>query len=216
MSEILPFKNQVYEDLKNQHDAQNLFVDQEFPATNKSIYHSGKRVNDVQWHRPTVRFFTKSFTRSRKSSWLFRLFTSRQNFLSTDFNVEIWIKVKSVSFHSCFQWKIISNICFFFLYTTGNCWFIAGASAVTLNPDLLQRVVPPDQSFDDENYAGRKRLVILVQIKFFLVKEFFIFVFGSTDNGMTLLLTICCRFIRMVDWFSVEIREKKMRCGLLY
>jgi hypothetical protein len=54
MCDIRPYKNQVYETLKSQHDSNNLFVDPEFPATNKSIYHSGKRLTDVQWYRPTV------------------------------------------------------------------------------------------------------------------------------------------------------------------
>jgi hypothetical protein len=54
MCDIRPYKNQVYETLKKKHDSNNLFVDSEFPATNKSIYHSGKHLNDVQWYRPTV------------------------------------------------------------------------------------------------------------------------------------------------------------------
>lgn len=55
MSDILPYKNQIYEDLKRQHNAQNLFVDREFPAADKSIYHSGKRLVDVHWYRPKVK-----------------------------------------------------------------------------------------------------------------------------------------------------------------
>jgi len=54
MCDIRPYKNQVYETLKDQHDSNNLFVDPEFPATDKSIYHSGKRLSDVKWFRPTV------------------------------------------------------------------------------------------------------------------------------------------------------------------
>ena len=54
MCDIKPYKNQVYEKLKSQHNSKNLFEDPEFPATSKSIYHSGKRLNDVEWHRPTV------------------------------------------------------------------------------------------------------------------------------------------------------------------
>ncbi len=54
MCDIRPYKNQVYETLKSKYNSNNLFVDSEFPATSKSIYHSGKRLNDVQWHRPTV------------------------------------------------------------------------------------------------------------------------------------------------------------------
>lgn len=35
----------------------------------------------------------------------------------------------------------------------GDCWFVSALTAVTLNPELLRRVVPRDQSFSDQ-YAG--------------------------------------------------------------
>lgn len=54
MCDIKPYKKQVYETLKAKHNSKNLFVDLEFPATNKSIYHTGKSLKDVQWYRPTV------------------------------------------------------------------------------------------------------------------------------------------------------------------
>ena len=64
------------------------------------------------------------------------------------FNVVISIKEKSVSF-TTMDFVDEGVLCL------GNCWFIAGAGAVTLNSDLLQRVVPPNQSFDEKDYAGR-------------------------------------------------------------
>ena len=54
MCDIRPYKNQVYQTLKDQHNSSNLFVDSEFPANSKSIYHTGKRLTDVKWFRPTV------------------------------------------------------------------------------------------------------------------------------------------------------------------
>ena len=63
------------------------------------------------------------------------------------FNVVISIRVKLVN--EKFDLSIFE--CNIYL---GNCWFIAGAGAVTLNPDLLQRVVPSNQSFDGDDYAG--------------------------------------------------------------
>jgi hypothetical protein len=35
----------------------------------------------------------------------------------------------------------------------GNCWFIAAMSALTQNSTVLQRVIPPDQSFDKDWYG---------------------------------------------------------------
>lgn len=36
----------------------------------------------------------------------------------------------------------------------GNCWFIAGCAAVTLVPELFNKVVPPYQSLSGPDYAG--------------------------------------------------------------
>lgn len=55
MDKIKQFKDQDYASLKSQHDSSNLFVDPEFPAELKSIWHSGKAlIEDVTWKRPTV------------------------------------------------------------------------------------------------------------------------------------------------------------------
>ena len=54
MCDIHPYKDQIYQTLKSQHDSYNLFVDPKFPAAHASIYHSGKSLDDVQWYRPTV------------------------------------------------------------------------------------------------------------------------------------------------------------------
>lgn len=36
----------------------------------------------------------------------------------------------------------------------GNCWFIASCAAITTVTEVFQRVVPQDQTFDNDNYAG--------------------------------------------------------------
>jgi len=42
---------------------------------------------------------------------------------------------------------------------TGNCWFIAAAATLAVKPQLIQNVVPTDQSFTD-NYAGKQCLYL--------------------------------------------------------
>ena len=70
MCDIKLYKDQDYESLKKEHDAKNLFVDPEFPANNKSIYHSGKRLTDVEWHRPTVEKTSIFFSKNTMSLFL--------------------------------------------------------------------------------------------------------------------------------------------------
>lgn len=56
---IIPFKGQVYEDLKKKHNSTNLFVDPCFPANIKAICHSESfeinfKHHKVEWKRPNV------------------------------------------------------------------------------------------------------------------------------------------------------------------
>jgi len=49
---LYPYKNQDYEQLKSQHNSQNLFEDSVFPAVNKSIYYTKSPPRGVTWKRP--------------------------------------------------------------------------------------------------------------------------------------------------------------------
>lgn len=42
----------------------------------------------------------------------------------------------------------------------GDVWLLAAISSLTLTPRFLDRVVPPDQSFDSGNYCGLFRWVV--------------------------------------------------------
>ena len=51
---VTPFKDQVYEELKYQHNENNLFEDPYFPAKNSSLYHSQSAPHGIKWLRPFV------------------------------------------------------------------------------------------------------------------------------------------------------------------
>lgn len=81
-------------------------------------------------------------------------------------NVAISIKAKSVKYS--LNIFMLSRQMFL-----GNCWFIAAANALALHPDLHERTVPPNQSFDDYDYAGmnfvttRRRKIVMRYWQFF-------------------------------------------------
>ena len=52
----MSFKNQDYRKLKSSHNQTRLFEDPEFPAIDKTIYHSKMPPQGVRWMRPWVNY----------------------------------------------------------------------------------------------------------------------------------------------------------------
>lgn len=56
-SDIVPFiKDQDYESLLKNHNENNLFEDEQFPAVDSSLYHSRKPPSGIVWRRPKVNY----------------------------------------------------------------------------------------------------------------------------------------------------------------
>ena len=97
------------------------------------------------------------------------------------------------------------------------CHYIA---AVTLNQDLLTRVIPPDQSFDEDKYAGINTPFHGYGLAFYTFcmiycQAYFTFAFGSMATGTMLLLMIGYHLLRPINLFIVKIKKTGMKCGLL-
>lgn len=53
-TQAYPYKNQVYEQLRQQYTAQNLFNDPEFPPSDRSLYYTQRPPRGITWRRPHV------------------------------------------------------------------------------------------------------------------------------------------------------------------
>ena len=54
MENIKPFKDQEYDTLQRHHNAENLFVDHEFPPALRTLSHTGRKFHHLTWRRATV------------------------------------------------------------------------------------------------------------------------------------------------------------------
>lgn len=134
-------QKQDYELLKKIHDRNNLFVDEEFPPVNKSVYQTTQ----------------------------FKEFLAKNRRLAPNGDV-IWKRAKQIRHdaqlisdkneHKCdciesnFEWKKCLRPTDLNQGFIGNCWFIAAASGIIENYDLFKKIVPLDNSFLDEDYLG--------------------------------------------------------------
>ncbi|CAF1331017.1 unnamed protein product [Rotaria sp. Silwood1] len=113
MATFKAFKDQIYKELKKQHNSSNLFVDKEFPTTIKSLAKvEDLNLETVVWKRPKDIIPNPQFVVG--------------TYEKEDLN----------------QGGV------------GNCWFIAGCGALTLNKRCREQVIPENQSFDESDYAG--------------------------------------------------------------
>jgi hypothetical protein len=85
---------------------------------------------------------------------------------------------------------------------------------------LFTHVVPPEQSFDDDDYAGscrfKPKIHLFLHMAFMFNQEYFISAFGCTASGLMSLLMIDCPSFRMVTKYLPQTKANRMNFGLLY
>jgi hypothetical protein len=131
-------QNQDYERLKTQHHRNNLFVDNEFAPINQSVYFSkefkefldkNSRLasnGDILWKRAKDLYQDACLIAEKKDCCVAKDQHGGACIRCTDLNQGF----------------------------LGNCWFVAAAYGIIENDDLFRKVVPMDNSFDDEQYSG--------------------------------------------------------------
>ena len=62
------------------------------------------------------------------------------------------------------------------LFTSGDCYFVAAAASLVVgNREQFMRVVPPDQTFDSHDYAGRYMYFLSVLMSGHIYHDFYCF-----------------------------------------
>ncbi len=84
----------------------------------------------------------------------------------------------------------------------GDCWFMAGCSAITLVPELLSKVIPPNQQCNGKDYAG------IFHFRFWLYGKWYDVVVDDrlpvkTDNTL-----VYCRCTESPNEFWAALLEK--------
>lgn len=127
---ITPFKDQDYNELVGDYDADNLFEDPEFAADYSSLYYTKSPSSSIVWRRPTVSSTSYFFYWRVILKSLFQEVFEEPTFISND-----------IDRNDMNQGSV------------GNCWFIAAVVGIMQSPALLNKVIPKEQSFS-ENYTG--------------------------------------------------------------
>ena len=81
-------------------------------------------------------------------------------FCQLTYNLFIFIPTFNYSFHKVLQFqfvriKSLKQVWYmFYINFVGDCWLLAAIASLSLNDDLLYRIIPTDQSFEEQDYCG--------------------------------------------------------------
>jgi hypothetical protein len=134
---------QNYALIVKNHSIENPFVDSIFPACNQSVYYSEFFMNNliiknladlsggITWRR------AKDLAEDAQ----FAVDDEGRSYLSPD-------QIDQKNYIKYFQTSDLAQ------GSIGNCWFISAATGLTQNYNLLKKVAPFENSFQDSNYTG--------------------------------------------------------------
>jgi hypothetical protein len=132
-------------------------VDQKFPACNESVCHAESFLNsliikdladlngNITWRR------AKELVQNAH----FALDDDENSYSSPD-------QINQQNYIKYFQTSDLAQ------GSVGNCWFISAATGLTQNYNLLKKVVPFDNSFEDGKYTGS-----LASLFYLVIEKFY-------------------------------------------
>lgn len=134
---------QDFESLRKVHNINNLYTDSEFPPVNRSVFFND---NFREYLRANNRLLPSGDVMWKRAK---EICLNDPQLVANKNGVEC-SPLSSAYAHlrDCVRCTDLNQ------GYLGNCWFVAAASGIIENLDLFRKIVPPDNSFDEDSYSG--------------------------------------------------------------
>lgn len=202
---ITPFKDQDYNQLVGEYDADNLFEDLEFAADYSSLYYTKSPSSSIVWRRPTVSstcyFFYRQviLTSLRPSIIYFRKFSKILLLFRMTLTAMTWIRAV---LETVGLLLLLSGSCSHQRFWTK--WFLKSSPSRRTTREC-------------STFASGSRVVwATFNLTFFIGGIWLLKYYFVKSGSMWLLMTNCRSIQTLVSSCMLAIQRTQVRCGLPY